>query len=94
MKKDSIIKTLINHQYPERQAISVASELVLIDMQLVPMLEKWVCDGSETDVTIEDFSLMALKNKYEMTYPAALLTMDWLIKDPKGAKDCIIRGLR
>jgi hypothetical protein len=29
-----------------------------------------------------------------MKYPAALLTMDWLLKEPQKAKESLRRGLR
>lgn len=94
MNKDVIIEVLKKYQYTDQQAYAVASELILIDEQLVPKLEKWISENIESDVIIDDFSLIQLKEKYKMTYPAALLTMDWLIKDPIEAKNCIIRGLK
>ena len=94
MNKDVIVEILREIHYTEQQAHSVASELILIDGQLIPMLEKWAYKKIESDVIVGDFSLMELKGKYKMTYPAALLTMDWLIKDPVTAKNCIIKGLK
>ena len=85
---------LIERGFPEKQAISVASDLQAIDPALQNGLQSWLADQTETDYLIEAFKLSGLKQKFDMTYPAALLTMDWLIKDPELAKKSIQRGIR
>ena len=85
---------LIERGFPEKQAISVASDLQAIDPALQNGLQSWLADQTETDYLIEGFKLSDLKQKFDMTYPAALLTMDWLIKDPELAKKSIQRGIR
>ena len=94
MNKELITRKLIAHQYPEKQASLVASELMAVDSSLVPYLEDWIETDSETDYSVSGFSLMKLKDKYQMTYPAALLTIDWLIKEPEVAANAINRGIR
>lgn len=94
MIMEEIKNILINRGYPERQAISVASDLMDIDSQLTDGLSHWLENETETEYTIEGFKLSELKHKFDMTYPAALLTMDWLIKDPEKAKYSIQRGVR
>ena len=85
---------LIERGYPQKQAISIASDLQAIDPALQNGLQSWLADQTETDYLIEGFKLSDLKQKFDMTYPAALLTMDWLIKEPELAKKSIQRGIR
>ena len=85
---------LIERGYPEKQAISVTSDLQAIDPALQNGLQSWLADQTETDYLIEGFKLSDLKQKFDMTYPAALLTVDWLIKEPELAKKSIQRGIR
>ena len=85
---------LIERGYPEKQAISVTSDLQAIDSALQNGLQSWLADQTETDYLIEGFKLSDLKQKFDMTYPAALLTVDWLIKEPELAKKSIQRGIR
>ena len=94
MNKNQIVQALLNHQYTQIEAEGVANELFQIDSQLIPLLDKWIQDEIETDYLIEGFSLLGLKSLYKMTYPAAILTMDWLIKDPKTAIAAINKGIR
>ena len=92
--KEEIVKILIERGYPEKQAVSAASNLLNVDNQLQNGLHLWLTIGKETDYQIEGFKLSKLKQKFDMTYPAALLTIDWLIKEPELAKKSIDHGIR
>jgi hypothetical protein len=94
MNKDEIVQALQKHQYNQIQADGVANELSQIDSQLIPLLEKWIKDDTETDYAVEGFSLIELKSLYKMSYPAALLTIDWLIKEPETASFAIKKGIK
>ena len=94
MKKEQIVYALLKHQYTQVQADGVADELANIDVQLVPLLEKWIQSEAESDFTIEGFSILELMSLYKMAYPAALLTIDWLIKEPTIASQAIKRGIK
>lgn len=91
---NTIEKTLIQRGYKQEDAISVASELAEVSDCLKNALDKWLKDGSETDYEVEGYSILSLKEQFEMTFPAALLSIDWIIKDPSEAIECIKRGIR
>lgn len=80
--------------YPEKQAFSVANDLQEIDSALQDAFQRWLVIEEEMDFQIEGFKLSELKQKFDMTYPAALLTMDWLIKEPELATKSINRGIK
>ncbi len=94
MNKDEIVQALQKHQYNQIQADGVANELSQIDSQLIPLLEKWIQDDTETDYAVEGFSILEFMSLYNMAYPAALLTIDWLIKDPQTATTAIKKGIK
>ena len=85
---------LIKRGYTEKQAKSAATELAHIDPRLKEALDRWLEDETETDFNAEGFSILGLKEKYEMTYPAALLSIDWVLKEPELAISCINKGIR
>ena len=58
MNKDEIVQALQKHQYNQIQADGVANELSQIDSQLIPLLEKWIQDDTETDYAMEDFYIL------------------------------------
>lgn len=92
--KEEIIKILMERGYPEKQAISAASDLLNVDERLKEGLQHWLAENMEDDCEVESFKLSELKQKFDMTYPAALLTMDWLIKEPDMAIKAINKGIR
>lgn len=95
MNSQYIEKTLVERgEYTESQAALITKDLMQIDSMLMPSLSKWIKDGVETDFSVEGFTLYGIKSKYNMTYPAALLTMDWLVKEPNIAKEAIKHGLK
>lgn len=92
--KEEIVKILMERGYPEKQAVSVASDLLNVDERLKNGLQHWLAENKEEDYEAEGFKLSELKQKFDMTYPAALLTIDWLIKEPDMAIKAINKGIR
>lgn len=92
MNTIDIIKVLMVHNYAQKQATLTAQELMDISECLKPLLVKWMEQNEESDYAAEGFTLLELKQKFDMTYPAALLTIDWLIKEPILAKKAIATG--
>ena len=91
---ETIKSILVKRGYTEKQACSVSSDLLKIDDKLKNGFSEWLANNKETDYTIEGIKLSELKQKFDMTYPAALLTMDWIIKEPELAIKSINRGIR
>lgn len=94
MKRDDIIKVLIQSGYDAPAAEVVSNEIVLLSEELVPLYEEWANSRTEQDYNAEGLSLLDLKDTFDMTYPAALLTIDWLIKEPEVALKAILSGNR
>lgn len=91
---EAIKDILAMRGYTAKQAVTVAAELEKIDLQLQKGLQIWLAEEKATDYLIEGVKLSELKRKFGMTYPAALLTMDWLIKEPELAMKSINRGIK
>lgn len=87
-------ETLIKRGYTQKQALLLSKELKDIDERLKPALDNWMKDETETEFMAEGFTILRLKQQYGMTYPAALLSIDWILKDPDNAVKCIKKGLR
>ena len=91
---EKIKEVLLERGYTERLVSVVISDLMAMDESLKSGLSLWLESGKETDFTIHGITLSEIKKKYGMTYPASLLTMDWIIKEPKVAIESINRGIR
>ena len=91
---NTIENILIQRGYNQEDAASVAADLANVSDYLKAVLDKWLLDGSESDYEAEGYTILGLKEQFEMTYPAALLSIDWIIKEPDEAVECIKRGIR
>lgn len=87
-------KILIERGYKADAARLLAALLSRINGKLRPLLDAWLENESEGDIVVAGISLITLKNKHNLKYPAALLSIDWLIREPEKAKAAIIRGIR
>lgn len=93
--ENQIKHLLIDRGYNERNAKLVAHELTLLAAPLQPLLSQWL-DNEQCMVNYEaeGYTIIALMQERGMTYPAALLTIDWLLKEPEEAKLSLSRGIK
>lgn len=92
--KDRIYEALIENGYSEKSAALVLNELTQLSAPLNNYLAEWMETGICKDYLVEGFSIFDFQKNRNMKYPAALLTIDWLIKEPEKAKESLKRGLR
>lgn len=86
MEKDYIYNVLLERGYGEKSARLVTTDLMLLHEPLDTYFEKWVQNESDIiDYGTNGYSVRQLMEERGMAYPVALLTMDWLIKEPKKA---------
>ena len=91
MDKNNVTKVLTEREgYTQKRAVLLANECQNISEELLPLFEKWLQDASvKEDFTVQGYSLLNMMQQREMHYLAALLDMDWLIKEPEKAKPVI-----
>ena len=95
MDKLEILEILMQRGYTQRNASLVAEEMVNIAPQLQQYLEAWLMDKSYNEnYEVGKYSLKRLQEERRMNYPAALLTMDWMIKEPEAALRSLNRGIK
>ena len=88
--ENQIKQILVQRGYDNRSAQMAAHELIQLEVSLQPL------DDAEckTDFEAHGYSITSLMEKRRMTYPAALLTIDWLLKEPEKAKLSLSRGIK
>ena len=92
---ETVKQILIQRGYPGTAAILVAEKLAKISQRLKPALDAWLSTGAEPVECAEGLSTKILMEKQKnMKYPAALLSIDWLIREPNIAKAIIEKGLK
>lgn len=92
---EEIVNILIDRGYPENAAGIVADKLSNLSGQLKEAAQSWLKTSKEPVVTSNGYSTKTLMERHPgMTYPAALLTVDWLEREPEKAKTIIEKGIR
>lgn len=94
MNKEEIKEILLKRGYSQPGAESASSDLITINKALQPYLDDWLYNGIESDYSIDEFSIIGIMQKYGLRYPAALLSINWILNDPQTAIPAIKKGIR
>ena len=93
--EELVYKTLLERGYNEKTARMVLPDLLGLSEPLKSLLKAWLENEKQhSDYTVAGFSVSEMQKERGMNYPAALLTIDWLIKDPENAKRSLTKGIR
>ncbi len=86
---------LIERGYPESAAMVTSSNLSKLTGRFLRAIDRWLVDETESDLDSHGYSSKELMARFKgMTYPAAVLTLDWLEREPEKAKRTIEQGIR
>lgn len=78
--------------YSEVKAILVWQRITEISPNLYMVFEDWWNNDKQPNISVEGFSFENLTTDFSMNAIAAFLTLDWLLRDPKTAKESLRRG--
>lgn len=93
--EELVYKTLLERGYDEKSARKVLPDLLNLSEPLKSLLMAWLeNEKQQSDYFVAGFSVSEMQKERGMNYPAALLTIDWLIKEPKNAKRSLTKGIR
>ena len=88
---DILVKEL---GYSEYEADITANDLLNLQPRFQPALEKWVTSREETVIMLGAISTAKLMHDKKMTYPAALIALDWVVTDPETAVPILTSDIR
>ena len=78
-----------------QEASQIAEELKALSPELRPHLKAWIKNEAYTFGNVyEGYSLESLMKDYGMAFTGAILTLDWLIREPEKAKEALSYGIR
>ena len=95
MMKEKIYRILKERGYSEYSAKLATTDLMRLSGPLDKMLRAWLDNEREQpDYSYGGYSIRRFQHERGMKYPAALLTMDWLMKEPEKAKRSLTKGIK
>lgn len=79
----------------DAKAAYTENKLLQIDESLKPILEEWLQDDEvSSDAMFHGYSINMLMGRYRMKFTGAILTLDWIVKDPASAEKALKYGIR
>lgn len=79
----------------EKIASLLEQDLEQLHPTLMPVFNKWMEQESFRDETkYHGYSVASLMSERKMTFPAALLTIDWILKNPESACKALSEPVR
>ena len=76
--------------YTKQQFDAVVEDLKDLSPELKSLFERWIENREDKgDFEAHGFSVSGLMEKFKMNFVAAILTMDWIVKEPDGAVKAI-----
>lgn len=80
--------------YSEEEAEAVEKDLSALDERVAEVFEMWKTRGQEySDVEFNGYSVDRLRADYSLNFFAALLTLDWIVKDTENALFALSQGI-
>ncbi|MGE5653141.1 MAG: hypothetical protein ACM3ZQ_02580 [Bacillota bacterium] len=93
LNKEELTQHLMTEfSYPARGAALVAEKLMKLHPELEAQFVIWWHNGSLPRVTVEEYTVERLMHEHSMNPIAAMLTLDWLLREPEQAKASLKRG--
>jgi len=89
---DLIPRLQSEYKYPSKGAQTIAEKLVMCQPAIKIVFLKWWRTGEFTPLEIEGYTWKYLMEKQSMNPIAALLTLDWLLREPDKAKKSLHKG--
>ena len=78
--------------YKPEKAREVVTKLGRCDPKIQDAFHSWMRGNEISDVEVHGYSVSTFVDEYGMTPVAALLTLDWLIREPEIASQAIDEG--
>jgi len=93
MEKEEFISWLVkDHGYPQKGAEIIYKEYLCLDITIQEALQNYRENNIIQLLEVEGYSVQTLQKDHGMNVIAALLTLDYLIKDPKKALRSLKKG--
>ena len=88
-------KMLRELHYSQKEADQIAQQLEQLQPQFRPLLNAWLEEGIETDDMLwHGYSIDSLRRDFGMEFTGALLTLDWIEREPGTALKLLKKGFK
>ena len=91
MKVQAFLET---QKVPKNQIQELSQMIQKTNPIILKAFEAFISDGTEPDLCIENYTCKGLMQEFGLSLTGALLTLDWLLREPEEAKQAIKDGIK
>lgn len=91
MKLQAFLET---QKVPKEQILELSQMIQNTNPVILNAFEAFITNGAEPDLCIENYTCKGLMQEFGLSLTGALLTLDWLLREPEEAKQAIKDGIK
>lgn len=91
MKVQAFLET---QKVPKDQIQELSQMILKTNSVILNAFEAFITNGTEPDLCIENYTCKGLMQEFGLSLTGALLTLDWLLREPEEAKQAIKDGIK
>jgi len=91
MKLHAFLET---QKVPKEQIQELSQMIEKSDPVIINALDAYITNGVEPDLCVENYTCKGLMQEFGLSLTGALLTLDWLLREPEEAKQAIKDGIK
>ena len=94
METKVLVNYLENHGIDSVYSHEMAQKIEKANKNIYNAVVDYIEKGIEPTISVEGYSCKQLMQQFNMSVIAALLTLDWLLREPELAKQAILDGIK
>lgn len=94
MKRIEIIEILKEEGYPDFILEKTADKIEAFNPDIATRFSEFCTNGTLPEIEIEGYNYKRLTEEFGMKPVGAFITLDWLVREPKKAKEALIKGIK
>ena len=89
-----LVNYLESHGIDSVYSHEMAQKIEKANKKIYNAVIDYIEKGIEPTISVEGYSCKQLMQQFNMSVIAALLTLDWLLREPELAKQAILDGIK
>ena len=94
METKVLVNYLESHGIDSVYSHEMAQKIEKANKNIYNTVIDYIEKGIEPTISVEGYSCKQLMQQFNMSVIAALLTLDWLLREPELAKQAILDGIK
>lgn len=94
METKVLVNYLESHGIDSVYSHEMAQKIEKANKNIYNAVVDYIEKGIEPTISVEGYSCKQLMQQFNMSVIAALLTLDWLLREPELAKQAILDGIK